>query len=325
MIKYRIKGPASTVLYGANDSSGIFLSVIDSNLAHDTEADDHVNAAIAGLGITSKAGSYLNLYTGEQGIGLKVTQKTMIVFLKRYGAAEDQIQTLVDANKSTEPAQYKCLVCQRLTSKSCPSCKTVYYCHFDCQVSDWAVQQAFCKLLPLLPAPKDSFKRVRGVLFPENSTLPQIIYIPIDYNYLSGRFVEVPGFGTWIKEPIHSLAMKVNTLKNDTFLDNSIQISFQGDCDDADEDSKDTSLANQSITKLTNGKQKHNWSGPVIACKRKGIYSEESTDLPFIDIEIADFSDIRDFFLAYSTDVCPIDWQNETPNKELSNKKTRLS
>lgn len=302
MLKYKAKGPSNTVFYGFSASTGMFLSVIDSGLLHDEEADDDVNQEIAQLGITNKTGSYLDLRTGDQGPGLKVTEKTMLVFLKRYGVTDDQIQALIDATRNNEP-QHKCQVCQTPTNKSCPVCKSVYYCNFDCQVSDWdRLHQSFCKLLPLLPPPKDTFKRVRGVLLPENSALPQIVYIPIDYSFCESRFIEIAMMDEWIKAPVRSLAMLDNPLRENALFENTLQFSFHDESNN-NNDSDNLHVANQSVAKLTKGRHKHDWWGPVLVCKRRGLYDKDTVEIPFIDIQMEDFSDIRDFFLAYETDA----------------------
>lgn len=286
MPKNEIKGPSSTVMFGVDQSTGWFLSVVDPRLKQDEKASDQVNQVVAKI---PRSGSYLDLHTGEQGPGLRVSEETMLVYLRRYGVSDDQILELIDAMQESD----KCHVCEKVTSKSCPNCKAVFYCNYVCQVKDWALHQHFCKLLPLAPVPKDTNKRVRGLLFPENSPLPKVVHIPLEYTFSSGRFTDEPIFDRWIKPQLaQSLAMQENPFAAEEYaaLKNSLQFVFQ---------LNDGSKPNQAVAKLTNGKQKLDWRGPVLVCKRKGLYDERSHGVQFLDIEIEDFANIRDFFLAY--------------------------
>lgn len=294
MPRYEIKGSPISVAYGKDHATGIFLSVYDNRLEYDENASQEVNDVTKKIGFGDGGGSYFDLHTGRSGPGIKVSEETMLVYLKRFGVTDEQVQAMLNANKKPAP-EHKCHVCETLTSKSCKKCMTVYYCSVKCQTGDWELHKVFCGLLPLPPVPKDMQKRVRGIFFPENSAMPQIVFVSFERLPFRDSFGYFGLNQQWINTRYpYSVMMRENPYQGGAFLENSLEFTFVGrDMDPG------IFKPNQGVLKLTKGDHAFDWSGPILVCKRKGLYDDDHYDIPFIDIEMSDLSIMRDFFKAY--------------------------
>jgi hypothetical protein len=103
MTRYTIEveGSPISVAYGYDEINGIFLAVTDERLAYDRNAAEPINQVIESIGLGDGGGSYFDLHTGDVGFGQKVSESTMLVYLKRYGVSEKQIkQVLEDKNRN---------------------------------------------------------------------------------------------------------------------------------------------------------------------------------------------------------------------------------
>lgn len=60
------------IVYGKDRATGIFLSVHDKRLEYSSSAGDEANKISEMFGVKNGVGAYLNLYTGQSGIGFKV-------------------------------------------------------------------------------------------------------------------------------------------------------------------------------------------------------------------------------------------------------------
>ena len=94
MVRFEIEGDPIKIAYGADPISGVFLSVYDKRLKYDSNASDAVNAVTESIGVKDGGGSYFDLHTGSTGFRIKVDDKTMVTFLKRFGVSNKQIKKL---------------------------------------------------------------------------------------------------------------------------------------------------------------------------------------------------------------------------------------
>ena len=74
--------PNIVINYGTNDTSGIFLSVVDKRLEWREKESKEVNQIVMSSGLNEGDGSYFDIHTGESGFGKKVSTDTMTNFLK---------------------------------------------------------------------------------------------------------------------------------------------------------------------------------------------------------------------------------------------------
>ena len=284
MSRFEIKGSPVSVVYGQDDSSGIFLSVSDERL----KTDDEVTKQ---MGLKDGSGCYLNLYTGAHGLGLKVSKEVIQVYLKRYGVTDEQIKPLLEPPRKPE-IERKCLVCTEMTNKYCQKCKASFYCGASCQKTDWDVHKWFCSQLPFPKAPKTaSGKTVRAIYFAEGDSTPTIVNVPVRRQPFEGHVLEILVTDKWVTETGHTV-MNFNPLKNSP-LDKTLEFVHR------DNFFGDGSKENKTVSKFMNARQVHNWKGPMLVCKFDGLYGLEVYGPKYTDIEVEDLTTVRDFFLAY--------------------------
>lgn len=94
MPRFAIEGDPIRVAFGYDDPVGVFLSVYDKRLGYDPNATSNVNAVTEAIGVHDGGGSYFDLHTGPTGFGIRVDDKTMATYLKRYGVTQEQIEKL---------------------------------------------------------------------------------------------------------------------------------------------------------------------------------------------------------------------------------------
>ena len=282
--------------------TGIFLSVSDSRLEDDENASPEVNDVTLKVGVGDGGGSYFDLHTGTHGFGQKVSEETILVYLKRFGITDEQINKMfIDATpniykyrpKPVTDHCEKCFVCQTATTKTCAKCKTTYSCGSDCQKRNWPAHKTLCGLVPFEQAPQDGQRRVRAIFFPEDQEKPQVVYVPLKHVEDEDGSYDSLETDSWISGLHDFSRMCINPFKGNAWLKNSLRITFR------DTFLKDGSKSNKSISKMTENKQAHDWRGPSLVAKFDGVYFDDPNT--YLDIEAEDLSDIRDFFLAYGT------------------------
>ena len=101
------------------------------------------------VGIFDGGGSYFNLHTAKQGFGLRVDNKTMAMYLRRYGVTSDNDAGILSLLESEEvPATKKiCIVCTQLGKFVCSKCANLNYCSKECQASHWKLHKVHCKMM----------------------------------------------------------------------------------------------------------------------------------------------------------------------------------
>ena len=96
MPRYKIENPPIKVAYGYDGFSGTFLSVYDKRLEVDDKTSDEINEIAKSIGPGD--GCYLDLHTGPTGYGKQVSDKTIYVYLKRFGVPENHIKALLSGS-----------------------------------------------------------------------------------------------------------------------------------------------------------------------------------------------------------------------------------
>ena len=321
-MRYTIPGDLISIAYGDQELGGpksVFLSVTDKRLEWNDKNTKQVNKVTESIGIQDGSGSYLNLYTGQYGIGVKVDDQTMVVFLKRFGVTDDQISNLplkIPFNDATPKSKQKrvgssrvCNFCKtkNTTCQDCMKCKSVHYCSKDCQRSDWKIHKLFCGLrcddLSTKDSTSSTMDTVKAFLLPEGSDSPTMIHLPLkNITSSEGRYEKlyfngfIDGF--------------TNRIRSDLFTDSSIRnlphayhLIFKDDVSESQE--------NQCILRLfqiTAKKQgakskkypvvKSHWKDNVIIVK--AIPSTTADPGKYQDISIADATEAVKFLYKYT-------------------------
>ena len=174
-----------------------------------------MNRVTESIGVCDGGGSYFDLHTGSNGFGINVDDKTMAVYLLRYGVPADKVNELPLRNitdidwagvrpgsSKTEVGSAKvCTGCRKETN--CSLCNGVPYCGKECQKKDWYIHKIFCGLNGQVPLPPPSGgTMIKAFLFPESSDTPKFVNYDITdtgYNKL-----EVSEFIPGITEKIRS-------------------------------------------------------------------------------------------------------------------------
>ena len=97
MPRFEIPGDPIKVVYGYEDCLGldlpsVFLQVYDNRLTYSGNASQEVNKVTEKVGFRDGGGCYFGLHTGKMGFGPEVDDETMVVYLKRFGVTEVQIE-----------------------------------------------------------------------------------------------------------------------------------------------------------------------------------------------------------------------------------------
>lgn len=189
-----------------------------------------------------------------------------------------------------------CNTCDTLTSKNCSKCKIVHYCNRSCQANDWAVHKFFCASLPFPVVPKSTDqnhniinyekKAITGILFNENSTVPELIKIPLSIKFEN---MMLPATDKYMGAPESHNYMQSNPFTKRNLKD-TLVILFR------DNFLNDGSLPNKCIQNLSKGINDYPWKGPVIVIKMKGLEVYQNI---YEDMNVKDFKDVIDYFCWY--------------------------
>lgn len=309
MPRYTIATPPITVAYGYDEFPlyGVFLSVYDERLETDPEASEEVNKVAESV-FEDGGGCYLDLYTGcGMGFGMKVSDDTMRVYLKRYGVTEDKINEIFleldelllkcvkterinQPSTSNIPNTNKCMICNNNISMVCKKCNSTFSSCTQTEAKDCFIHKYnACKC----ETGKKAEKLVYGVLLPENTEKPVLVQIKIEkcFDEDEGCYIETPDLKTFLgTNQLDFASMNRNALKNKPLLD-AFYINFR------DKFLFDGSQTNKCVQKITKNNACHDWRGPIVIMKQKGRNLSQSTY--YIDACINDLSDFADFFTAY--------------------------
>ena len=188
-----------------------------------------------------------------------------------------------------------CTICSASNARACSGCHSACYCSRRCQKVDWPSHRLLCADFggsPQRPGP--DYKR--AILFPEAQIRPQIVwiefqpelegYIPVGEKALLGNH-----FGP--DEPVlQTIPIGRNLMRNRDLAD-MLSLTCRDDF------LNDGSIQNQSVLASTQGPTGHDWRGPLIATKSRGIDLQTCF---FMDVELSDFRDLIDYFASYGND-----------------------
>jgi hypothetical protein len=192
---------------------------------------------------------------------------------------------------STKKAQAKCVVCFKLTNLSCSKCG-LNFCGKSCQDQEWSKHKHFCDSLPV-SIKNSNNESVWAFLFPENSEKVIQIQVPIIIEYFEEELLSLPQLNEFIGSCGASSYMPRNPYNKDRLISDMLLIHYR------DTFLIDGSKSNLCIKVLTQGRNPHDWRGPVVVMKAKGTNIYESND--YIDIKVEDFLNIVDYFLWYGS------------------------
>ena len=160
---YTIQNLYTRINYGYDDKylgKGYFISVFDSRL--DCQLDTKVVSTInkeekicevnilTTQEIDNKLNnniSYLNIYTGEKGLGYKVSLPTLKIYMMRFGILQEaNIQELFKCDDKINNNKYYCLNCGKESIILCPKCNNARYCDStnNCIMKHWYSHKKVC-------------------------------------------------------------------------------------------------------------------------------------------------------------------------------------
>lgn len=95
-----MKADFITVVYGRDEVAGVFLDVFDKRLESKSTDSKKVNVVIGLIGIGDGRGCYFSAHTAISRFGFRVSDQTMLSFLRRFNVPTQHIAQL-DLNVSS--------------------------------------------------------------------------------------------------------------------------------------------------------------------------------------------------------------------------------
>jgi hypothetical protein len=262
-----------SVEYGVYSENNVYLRVRDERLdASKRELSEEILNVMSDIG---KKGSYVSLYTGKSGEGIKVSGDVMRKFLKRYGATSEYFPELFpETNECTEKD------CVQFAEMRCSKCQLVYYCSRNCQSKDWSFHKLICMPLPK----KVKEKSVYAIFFPHYSKKPSIVEVGMELCWL-GEPGQEENVYTYI--PNLDIMSDSNTKLKNVLLPyagrkimreytDTLELKFSID---------ETLPPNECLKKITKGKAPINWRGNLLLLKYKGKDLEADKYPKYMDID----------------------------------------
>lgn len=189
----------------------------------------------------------------------------------------------------------KCAFCDSLSTKNCGACKSISYCSKECQEKDWFKNHKFiCSTTPF-PSRTPSSNSVYGILFAEDGTIK---FVNVELKRSTQMLIDpkqmAPNLIPYLNatEETNILPRKPFEEKN---LENSLKFIFR------DNFFNDGSKPNLAIKKLTQNKNPHDWRGPMLVLKVKGILTSNYELHTYMDMEMKDVQDANDYFMWYGS------------------------
>lgn len=199
--------------------------------------------------------------------------------------------------------EFTCTICDSPTAKPCGRCHSARYCSLECQQTDWPSHSLLCSQYTTHTGrPDPSYKR--AILFPPNETKPQFLWIECktevedevphaayEYessqvqNHLGGKIGQYHAFA-------ERRLIQRNVLR-DRNLKNTLEVVWR------ETFGIDGSQLSKSVVRATRDTAVMSWAGPIIALKMKGPGSNPTH---YIDIDMQDYRDVVDYFIAYANE-----------------------
>lgn len=270
---------------------GVYLQVSDTRIAEHVRALDDENTVAHSDG-RNGTGLYFSLYTGQLGVGTKVSSKTMVTYLKRFRVSGEDISALpllVPRDAAPAGVRNACAVCRAPSSQRCFQCQEEHYCSDKCQTQNYAIHQIFCSMkVPSTASMHLDPPKVKALLFPENGK-PLFVLLPLiltggDRNQSDSCNVDMRGitnefhFGSCLRRELYKsrnfhVVHKVNFLHDPT------------------------TKANQCIHRIVQAKfpriNTPYWRGNVMILKR-------GRRRKFADLSKSDLSEVVDLLIKHT-------------------------
>jgi hypothetical protein len=305
MTRFEFENGPLTITYGQDEITGVFFSVADSRLIPDEEAQSKEVYEICNS-YNAEEGIYLELTNSKHGFGKKVSDETLIYFMKKFGVKQEHIDQIfpyeafyrklkdsklkpgAEAQKN-ETINDNCTFCGKPNAKSiCAKCHFVNYCSKDCQTKDWKIHKLICDPIP---AKTKSTNSVYGINLPEKSAKACLVEVPLKRVHdEEGSFLTFEKEKYFGKELLGHYSLPMNHLKGGQPLTNALEINYK------DNFLRDGSVENACVAQLTQNAHKHSWRGPILVLKKRGI---SNINAGYIDMSMKDIQDIADFFSWY--------------------------
>lgn len=311
MPRFVIPGDPIEVAYGYEDDPGlanVFLSVYDKRLMYSGNASEKVNKVTEKVGDGDGGGSYFALRTGQIGIGLKVDDMTMAVYLKRFGVTDEQIESLPlkvpkphVASSLARVRAGACPMCQKPGSKRCGKCGSRAYCSDTCQRKEWKIHKLFCALHPFPGKPAGRY--VTAMLLPENQKNPRIIHAELQTHSNDGDEFVFPNLKPFLGEdgprsissaflpgqPMGHLTQPIHVHHREGFMvDGSKENACIANLFGALYHGESLGAAHAQL-----------WCGPFVALKSEPLPTLGPMDPNFVDLEMADLHDVLELLRQY--------------------------
>ena len=205
-----------------------------------------------------------------------------------------------------------CTICDSTHTQACLQCHSTRYCSPECQQTDWPSHSLLCsQYLTHINRPNLSWKR--AILFPPDEDKPYFIWVECK----TEEDDQVPGFTyevCQIRE--HHLGKdgafpEYRPIQRNALLDrnltNTLNVIYRSTY------LSDGSSVNKSVVKATQGAQGHEWRGPILAMKKKGLGTDPGF---FLDINMQDYRNVVDYFVSYRPDELEDDVRGRDQNHD---------
>ena len=186
-----------------------------------------------------------------------------------------------------------CVVCFRKTQSSCGKCGT-FFCDKECQELMWSKHILFCDALPFpanVPPSEEEF--VYGFLLPEDGENAVLVQVPLDMSWDENEeeYFYKPNLESFLGKKVSHSFMPSNLYNQKRIMKDMLIIEFNGNY------LTNGSKPNKVVLKMTNGRCKFDWRGPIVIIKAEGtsinaMFSHKT----YLNITLADFPNIIDFF-----------------------------
>ncbi|KAN0080597.1 hypothetical protein V8E54_003801 [Elaphomyces granulatus] len=190
-----------------------------------------------------------------------------------------------------------CLMCSATEAKSCLSCHSASYCSKKCQKEDWPLHKRLCKKIPTMASTRPTASSRLAILFPVESTSPQLIWVncpmtqlPDDENEFELPEV-LPFLGPGQPTPGCMICWK-NDIRGVERLDHTVMAYIR------DNGHNDGSTNNQSVAACA-GQTPRLWMGPVVVLNQVGEADEPYS--VYQDVTLEDLRHIIDYFVWYGS------------------------
>ena len=215
-----------------------------------------------------------------------------------------------------------CTNCDSTHTQACVQCHSTRYCSPECSQTDWPSHSLLCSQYSThTDRPNPSYKR--AILFPPDEVKPKLIWVECK----TEEDDEVPGFTyelCQIREHLggnlgkYGAFPEYRPIQRNALLDRNLTNTLNVICRSTF--LSDGSSVNKSVVKATQGAPGHEWRGPILAMKKRGLGTDPGF---FLDINMQDYRDVVDYFISYRSLELEDDVRGRDRNHDQEVKKVR--